>query len=589
MGALMSFDRPGCGRRDAAATSTLVSRFLLALAITAVLGARASQAQPASPAAPSGPPPATATGSSEDSPDHNVMDDLEATEPPDGKWIKEGEDREYFITRLKKVRGTYDRLSPHEILYKRFHHLEIDHEDDQYFYVRYYRATEAAVKRVDDTYREQEASLARLKDAYKFDERTVDRLTFAPFDQGLPHRGQWRQGLAIADMNGDGFLDIVHGPPRKGATMPQIFLGNGAGAWRLWSEASWPREQLDYGDIAVGDVDGDGRPDLALGVHLRGLRVLVQSEPGRFVDASKGLPYDIPGKGGDASGFSSRAVRFADWNGDHRLDLVALGEGPRQQRTVDGKTEGIPLSSSFGLVVYLNEGSEGWRSLSSGAVRGVFGDSLAVGDLNADSHPDTATVSYTLGNRHIVYLNDVESGEGWKSEEIDTLRARAWVFGVTVGDFDEDGHDDLVTSFATHDGDAQRRGLELSRRNAKGVWETRLIAAYENMDNMWSVVSGDLDGDGHRDLAASTELGNMLVFLGDGKGGFAREESPEIDPPTLCRGYGLQMVDLDHDGRAELVAAFAGEAETILEFLGTTKCVSGGALRVWRSTLRPPS
>jgi hypothetical protein len=116
-----------------------------------------------------------------------------------------------------------------------------------------------------------------------------------------------------------------------------------------------------------------------------------------------------------------------------------------------------------------------------------------------------------------------------------------------------------------------------------------LIASYDGKDNLWSLDPGDVDGDGNLDLVATSERGNVLVLLGDGKGGFAREESPELDPPNLCRGYGLQLVDLDGDRRVEIVAGFAGESKTILEFLGQTKCETGGALRVWRATPRSTS
>jgi FG-GAP-like repeat len=161
---------------------------------------------------------------------------------------------------------------------------------------------------------------------------------------------------------------------------------------------------------------------------------------------------------------------------------------------------------------------------------------------------------------------------------------------VASGDFDGDGRADLMTSFATHGSDnTARRGLELSRVNGAGEWTTELVAAYEGKDNMWSLDAGDLDGDGKLDLVATTERGKVLVLLGDGAGHFSREESPELDPPDLCRGYGLELGDVDGDGRAEIVAGFAGESATILEFLGQTKCEIGGSLRVWRASPRSSS
>jgi len=61
----------------------------------------------------------------------------------------------------------------------------------------------------------------------------LTRLRFTPFGQGLPPSGQWREGFAITDMNGDGHPDIVSGPPRKApGAGPVIFLGNGKGSCR---------------------------------------------------------------------------------------------------------------------------------------------------------------------------------------------------------------------------------------------------------------------------------------------------------------------------------------------------------------------
>ena len=81
-------------------------------------------------------------------------------------------------------------------------------------------------------------------------------------------------------MNEDGHLDIVHSPARKAPGPPVIFLGDGKGNWRRWSEAKFPRLPYDYGDAAVGDFNGDGHPDIALGVHLRGLLALTGRRQG---------------------------------------------------------------------------------------------------------------------------------------------------------------------------------------------------------------------------------------------------------------------------------------------------------------------
>src|SRR5260370_861172 len=53
------------------------------------------------------------------------------------------------------------------------------------------------------------------------------RWRLEPFGRGLPDKGQWRQGFAIADMNGDGHPDLILPPPRGVPGVPEIFLGDG--------------------------------------------------------------------------------------------------------------------------------------------------------------------------------------------------------------------------------------------------------------------------------------------------------------------------------------------------------------------------
>src|SRR5256885_7736606 len=93
---------------------------------------------------------------------------------------------------------------------------------------------------------------------YQVDTPGGRRVKFVPFSAGLPTAGQWRNGFDIADMNEDGHPDIVHSPARKSPGAPVIFLGDGKGNWRRWSEARFAPLPYDYGDAAVGDFNGDG-------------------------------------------------------------------------------------------------------------------------------------------------------------------------------------------------------------------------------------------------------------------------------------------------------------------------------------------
>src|SRR6266852_345931 len=56
-----------------------------------------------------------------------------------------------------------------------------------------------------------------------------------------------------------------------------------------------------------------------------------------------------------------------------------------------------------------------------------------------------------------------------------------------------------------------------------------------------ALATGDLEGNGHKDLVAVTAAGETLVFLGNGKGSFTREKTPPPAFPGACRGAHVEL------------------------------------------------
>jgi len=496
-------------------------------------------------------------------------------EPPDGVWLLDEQGAEYYIEKMKRYEGRYKWLGEKRIKYLGVP-LDIVDDDADWFYVKVYRtgARPVVVKTPPPT----PEVLAEVAASYQSDTRTADRLELIPFDEGLPRSGQWRNGFEIADMNGDGHPDIVHGPPRKGVRWPVIFLGDGAGGWRVWQDLRFPAS-YDYGDVAVGDYNGDGLPDLALGIHLRGLRVLVAAGDGSFKDWSEGIGYQVPGEGGTGDGFSSRSIVAVDWNHDGRQDILALGEGPRMG---GGSRPSAPgsLFIADGPAIFLNQGNGRWHKLARiSDANQLFGDDLALGDFNGDGRTDFATASSRMGRRDLLNL----SGEGseWTATDLSLLRPNLYVRSVTAADFDGDGRDDLAVAYVAFEASLWHNGIDIFYSQEDGSWRRRGLVAREGNDAIYSVGHGDLDGDGALDLAAVDGEGNVLLFLGDGHGFFAAEETPEASQPRgRCRGYHVELADLDGDGRDEIVTSFADEANA---YLDPDRCPSGGGMMAWKA------
>jgi hypothetical protein len=268
------------------------------------------------------------------------------------------------------------------------------------------------------------------------------------------------------------------------------------------------------------------------------------------------------------------------------VDIIALGEGPKPVVHRGRKKPKLFASDSFGIVVYLNQGDGTWEKIvRSDSKRKIFGDALALADFNRDGWLDAALASSIL-NRRDLLLEGREDG-AWEPVELPLVRPRALISSVTTADFDLDGALDLAFSYTANELGVWRSGIDLLYNRGEDGWERHTVKVRENRDGVTSMSAGDLDGDGTPDLVAVTEIGETWIFLGRGKSGFVWEEAAEIEVPTGgCRGYRVLAVDLDRDGKDEIVEEFAGEAHPLY---ARGVCPSEGALRAWKPVVKNSS
>jgi FG-GAP-like repeat len=426
------------------------------------------------------------------------------------------------------------------------------------------RAAEETVRELTPRTRYNEATLdffSRIRS--QFSDLTPPpankAVRFVESSEGLPNAGSWRNSATLADMNNDGFIDIIAPPERGGRATgyPSIFLGDGKGKWRFWEEVQWPR-RYDYGGAAVADFNKDGVNDIALGVHLRGVSILLADGIGKFIDIREGLGYDYP----------TRRVAVADVDKDGWMDVVASSEGP----TVLG------VDSKAGrLRVYLNKKKgTAWEPVEVSDPSVKFGgDWVTVANLNGDKYPDIVASSVFFGSNTIVYLS--EAAGKWKVYESDgdTVPSMGYYFASAGGPFTAKNRDDVVISYVRFwpkdlaDDVIPKPPVPITTNIdrisfADGQYKRTPIMRWGGREGVWGMASGDFDGDGNYDVIYTRHNPREAgILLGDGKGGFTRAAIEGL-PLLPNLNYDVQARDVNGDKRPDVIIMYETAGTTAL-------------------------
>jgi FG-GAP-like repeat len=330
----------------------------------------------------------------------------------------------------------------------------------------------------------------------------------------------WTPALGVA-----GYAYLIDRTP---GTTPSATITASAARFST-SSATAGREPW---DVAAGDLNGDGTPDLVVADYAADtVSVLLGNGDGSFQG-----PVDYP------AGVEPHGLALGDLNGDGKPDVVVTDWGGK---TVDEllNTGGGTLAPAVAFTV------------------GVEPSVPVIGDFNGDGKPDVAVTIYGASTVGVLLGN----GDG-TFQPLTSYATGANAEAVTAGDFNGDGRPDLAV--ANWGGNS----VSVLLGNGDGTFQTRVdysvgapSAAFPaSPAHPHAIVVADLNGDGYADLAVANWGGNSVsVLLGKGDGTFAL--GGRYNPGWTAAD--LAVADFNGDGVPDLAVVSRGN-DTVSVLLG---------------------
>jgi hypothetical protein len=342
---------------------------------------------------------------------------------------------------------------------------------------------------------------------------------------------QYGVRVAVGDVNGDGRPEIVTAPAKGGWTEIRVFDGTRytqIAALEPFKGAAWWNGAF----VTTGDTNGDGRAEIVDGLDAGLSTTIHVLDPGTGSETSGFWPYGTSNEAGTR-------VAAADLNGDGRAEILS-----------------VPIGSST-VSAFGPAGGNAFRVYDAFGGSAFGSATIAAGDVAGDRQPELVEAANTAAG---VNVKVVDTRTGATTVSLRPFAAPSTVPPeVAVGDVNGDGRADIVVLAQFADG-AQVKALD-----AEGHELSSFFVLEPGVAPGASLAAGDLDGDGKAEIVLGggptttapwppTTNGpdqRVVVYRADGTlvGGFSAY------PGLFQGGVRVAVADVERNGRPAVVTA----------------------------------
>lgn len=296
--------------------------------------------------------------------------------------------------------------------------------------------------------------------------------------------------------------------------------------------------------VAVGDLNGDDKPDLAFAYNFAGASVLLNTTTNSAATPSFAPRVDFVT--GDQS------IVVGDLNGDGKPDLALANYVAGAASVLLNTTATGASTPTFATSVDFTTATHAAR--------------ITAGDFNGDGKLDLAVASFTA-NVVSVLLNTTATGASAPSFAPHVDVSIISPTRVAVGDLDGDGKLDLAVVQENSNAIQVFLNKTGSGAAAPSFAEANVLGT---AIGLYSVAIGDLNGDGRPDIVAGAST-NVLVFLNETQSaGSALRFANHVDFAVAGRPRSVAIGDINADGKPDIAVAVDSPSPALTTLLSTT-------------------